>query len=161
MNPVDHVRAFLRSKSLIHFADFFLSLTVVVTINTLVKLQLSRDTLHKAKRPVLLLLVVLVCSVVRKRPRNRCVVESGGVDLESITGAISYRSCDWRIYLWMGRSEIITVLRQVSLSVYPTKGTGLQSIGQRLHEMISKFQRLLFLNLHRRHYFVTENRLGQ
>lgn len=51
MNPVDHVRcySFVERKELICIT---LSLTVVGTINTSVKLQQFRVTLHKVKKLV-------------------------------------------------------------------------------------------------------------
>ena len=68
MNPVDHphVRRTLRRAG---FELIMLALyRVVVTINTLVKLQPSQDTLSPVKRLVSLLPAALVCYAVPSRP---------------------------------------------------------------------------------------------
>jgi hypothetical protein len=72
MNPVDHPHGVRESK---YEASKVKKLTQnrVVTINILVKLLRSRDTLHKVKRLVSLLLGELVCCVVLKRSRIRLV----------------------------------------------------------------------------------------
>jgi len=74
MNPVDHVRKddMWAKKSV---ADTISSLTVVVTTSILVRRLPSLVTPPRVKRPVSLLPDGRVCSVVRKRPRSRGLVE--------------------------------------------------------------------------------------
>ena len=75
MNPVDHVCC---SQYLFSSLADLSSLTVVVTINILVKLQQSQDMQHRVKRLVSLLPEELVSSVVRKKRRSRygvCIFE--------------------------------------------------------------------------------------
>lgn len=71
MNPVDHVRSYSipRFEPLTLTCRLF-SLTEVVTINILVKLQLYHGTRHKVKKLVLSQLGGLACYVVRRRRRT-------------------------------------------------------------------------------------------
>ena len=70
MNPVDHPHG-VREINLEVFEARELTNIRVVTINILVKPLRSRDTLHKVKRLVSLLLGELVCCVVLRRSRIR------------------------------------------------------------------------------------------
>jgi len=71
MNPVDHPHGVCASCA---FAgELGLTEYRVVTINILVRLRQSRDTPYRVKRLVSLLLGELVCCVVPKRSRTKCV----------------------------------------------------------------------------------------
>jgi hypothetical protein len=69
MNPVDHVRA--HSSKLSKRILTVYSLTVVVTINILVKPRQSQDTLHRVKKLVLLQPDGQVYYAVPRRQRSR------------------------------------------------------------------------------------------
>ena len=69
MNPVDHPHGVCTFNAVI--GNEILTNHRVVTINILVRPLQSRDTLHKVKRLVSLLLGELVCCVVLKRSRIR------------------------------------------------------------------------------------------
>ena len=69
MNPVDHPHGVCTFYAVI--GNEILTNHRVVTINILVRPLQSRDTLHKVKRLVSLLLGELVCCVVLKRSRTR------------------------------------------------------------------------------------------
>jgi hypothetical protein len=71
MNPVDHPHGVCTHKT--KSKDKLLTGNRVVIINILVRLRQSRDTLHKVKRRVSLLLGELVCCVVLKRSRTKWV----------------------------------------------------------------------------------------
>lgn len=73
MNPVDHPHGVCTPEFQIKIR--ILTENRVVTINILVRLLLSRDTLHKVKRLVSLLLGELVCCVVPRRPRIRLFLD--------------------------------------------------------------------------------------
>ena len=89
MNPVDHVRDAQRMECRTS-ANNCRSLTVVVTTSILVRPRPSPATPHKVKRLVSLLPGELVCCVVLKRPRTRCIRDSSGV------GVAMGLNCDMR-----------------------------------------------------------------
>jgi hypothetical protein len=76
MNPVDHVR-YPEPLLTTPTDKCFSSLTVVVTINILVKPRLSLATPHKVKRPVSSPPGELVCSAVPRRRRTRGCKDDG------------------------------------------------------------------------------------
>jgi hypothetical protein len=70
MNPVDHPHGVWTPNHRL-YVQIALTMDRVVTINILVRLRQSRDTPHKVKRRVSLLLGELVCCVVPRRSRTR------------------------------------------------------------------------------------------
>jgi len=90
MNPVDHPHGVCIFFGLREILD--LTISRVVTINILVRLQLSRDTLSKVKRLVSSLLGELVCYVVLKRLRTKLIDEV----------FIAYGTCWLRIFVFPG-----------------------------------------------------------
>jgi hypothetical protein len=70
MNPVDHPHGvcILSHRT---YMQTMLTMDRVVTINILVRLQRSRDTPHRVKKRVSLLLGELVCCVVLRRSRTK------------------------------------------------------------------------------------------
>ena len=88
MNPVDHVSTSSSPNPDRRILSFpFQSLTVVVTINILVKLRLYHDMLHKVKRLVLLPPGELVCCVVPRRQR----IKADYFVMEFITSRLSFK----------------------------------------------------------------------
>ena len=77
MNPVDHVRRFLTTRTMTDSLTHFFSLTEVVTTNILVRPLPSAGTPRRVKRRVSLLPGELVCSVVPRRSRTRYLGDWG------------------------------------------------------------------------------------
>lgn len=90
MNPVDHPHGVCISQLPGRFS--LLTHNRVVTINILVRLRQSQDTLHKVKRLVLSLLGELVCCVVLKRSRIKWLDDW-------VLGFSLLRKCWLRIYV--------------------------------------------------------------
>lgn len=117
MNPVDHPHggvSFQRWNISAAMGEM-LTRTARVTINTLVRLRPSRDTLHRVKRRVLLLPDGLVCSVVRKRQRSKCC--SFG---HWFIWRLEFRCCSLHLQVQASRYEI------GSMGKYPASDSALQ-----------------------------------
>ena len=125
MNPVDHV-SICKLRLALHledFSDMSASLTVVVTINTLVKPRQSLVTPHKVKRPVLLPPGEPVCCVVLRRSRIRHG-DNKRVLVDAIYGLVhgndtSHRQLELsRLYLAVLRLETIPCQFSTLLAKY-------------------------------------------